>query len=188
MHAQRPSGLTVGEAPALEVRVEARRQVLRPLANPPLLRQPGEGEDRVIARRDDVGGIARAPDLDERWILPDVGGCVFNAGMERVERRAWSAVLQAAPRGKPERIGTRRKSLVECLDTASKGKDLRPRGFEPARHPQIDAARGFKLTEADSSRALRSLARGADGEQQLRPSQDSLAGHAGSGPRPCAAR
>jgi len=56
--------------------------------------------------------------------------------MDREQSGAWHAVLQASPRGTPERVGSGWEPLVERLDVASVCEDLRPREVDPPRqHP-----------------------------------------------------
>jgi len=60
--------------------------------------QPAQREQREVALGDDVGVVARPPELDQRGIVPGRRLDAFDPCMEGEQRRPRHAVLQACPR------------------------------------------------------------------------------------------
>jgi hypothetical protein len=118
------------EPAALEVGVQTRGQVLCHASRAPVVRQPSERERGVGARRDDVGGVAQPPDLDERRILPRVRRCRPHASMEGMQGRSRNAVLKPGPGRSSEGGRSRRKALVERTGAAPERDDLLARDLE----------------------------------------------------------
>ena len=108
-------------------------EVLRHPPGAGSVRQPPEREDREVARRDDVRAVPRPPELDERRVLPGGRLGALDARVDREERGAGHAVLQAGPRRTPERAPSAWEPLVERADVSSEREDLRPREVEPRR-------------------------------------------------------
>jgi hypothetical protein len=116
---------------AVEEGAQTSGEILRP---PPALRVIGEGperEDGEIARGHDEDVEPRAPELDQRWILPRGGFGPFDASVDRQERGPGHAVLQARPRRTPERPPPVREPLVEGADVSPEREDLLPREVKP---------------------------------------------------------
>ena len=134
MDAQRMTRVLHREPPAVEVLGKAGGQLQCSLAGASLVGQPAEGKGPVVARRDDVCGVALPPDLHESRVLPGVPRDPFDPGVERMEAGSRDAVLQAGPCGTPERVRTRREALLKRLDRAPVGQDLRARKHQWARH------------------------------------------------------
>jgi hypothetical protein len=129
--AERAARLAVRQPPATEQAVKPSGQVLRDTPSPNLIRESPEREDRDVACRDHVRVMTRPPELDERRVLPGRRLGPLDARMDREERSARHAVLQACPRRKPERAPSAREPLVECADVPPEREDLCPREFEP---------------------------------------------------------
>ena len=141
LHAEPASGLAVAHPPAVEEGVQAGGDVLCALPAAGVVRQPPEREDRAVARRHDVRAEPRPPDLDERRILPGRRLGPLDPRVDREERGARHAVLQARPRRTPERARAGWEPLVERADAPSEREDLRPREVEP-RPRQVRPRRG----------------------------------------------
>jgi hypothetical protein len=124
--AESVSHLTVGHPPTVEEGVQTDRGLLRPSPAARVVRQPREREDSMVPRRHDVGAETRARELNERGILPDGRVGTFDTRVNRKERSAGHAVLQARPCRAPERTGAAREPLVERTDVPPKREDLRP--------------------------------------------------------------
>ena len=87
------------------------RRAARSSARPPALAPSGSRPSEKTAqvpRRDDVRAEPRTPELDERGVLPGRRPGALDPRMDRQERGARHAVLQAGPRGAPERRRGRR--------------------------------------------------------------------------------
>ena len=134
MDPQRRSRLVHQRRSAIEVLGEARRQLLRPPTEATPLRQPAKREGRVLPRRDDIRGVARPPDLDERRVLPGIGRSPPDPGMEGVKRRPRDAVLQAYPSRASKRIRPVRQALLEPVGRSPVGQDLRTAERERGGH------------------------------------------------------
>jgi hypothetical protein len=130
MDAEPASRLVRIEPAALEVGVQTRGQVLCHASRAPVVRQPSERERGVVARRDDVGGVAQSPDLDERRILPRVRSCRPHASMEGMQGRSRNAVLKPGPGRSSERGGSRWEALVERTGAPPERDDLLARDVE----------------------------------------------------------
>ena len=130
------------EPAAVEVGVELRREVFGPASGAAGIRQPAKRERCVVARRDDVGRVAQAPDLDERRIVPRIGRGTSHAGVERMERGARDAVLETGRGGSCERGRRRREALVEGAGPPPEREDLRARDVEPRRRRASGYGRG----------------------------------------------
>ncbi len=127
-----PPGIVGAKLPAGEVLLIPIRHRFGSLASSSLLRQPAEGEGRVVARRNDVDGVSRAPDLGQGRVGPRARCHAFDTGVERVQSGPRDAVLKPRPGGTPQRVGAGRQAPVEGLDLAPVGEDLRPRQGERA--------------------------------------------------------
>jgi hypothetical protein len=69
--------------------------------------------------------------LDERGILPTQWMRAFDARVDREERRARHAVLEARPRSTAEGARAAWETLVERADVPSEREDLRPSQTKP---------------------------------------------------------
>src|SRR5436309_1659570 len=114
------------------IRVPAREEprahggggVLRDAQRATFVRQPPEREDREVPCRDDVRVVTRPPDLDERRVFPGRGLGPLDPRMDREQRSAGHAVLQARPRRTPERAPSAWEPLVERADLTAECEDL----------------------------------------------------------------
>ena len=125
--AERAPDLAIRHARAVELGVQLRGDALGPQTALGVVGIPPQREQREVGLGNDVGAVARPPELDERGILP----CRrLNAGdprVQREQRRPRHAVLQAGPRRPPQRHRPRRHSLVERTDPTSESQNLLPR-------------------------------------------------------------
>jgi hypothetical protein len=139
MDAETAPRLVRAEPAALEVGVQARGQVLGHASRAPVVRQPAERERGVVARRDDVGGVAQPPDLDERRILPRVRSCRCHPSVEGMQGRSRNAVLKPGPGRSAERDGPGREALVERTGAPPERDDLFAREIERWRRDRCGA-------------------------------------------------
>ena len=163
VHAEPTPCLAVGHPAAGEVGVQPSGRVLRPPPPLRIVRQPPEREGREIARRDHVDLVARAPQLNERRVLPARRVGPLDPGVDRQERGPRHAVLQARPRRLPQRAPPGREPLVERADPPSEGQDLRSGQREAGPHRHINRP----------------------SRRSLRPRSGSLGGPAPPPPRAC---
>ena len=132
MDAEAAACFAVRHSPTVEEGVQAGGEIL---GHPPaglIVGEPPEREDRVVARVDGVRTEPRAPELDERRILPAGRVSPLDACVDREDRGARHAVLQARPRRTPERARAGWEPLVERADVPPEREDLRPREVEPS--------------------------------------------------------
>ena len=120
VHAKSASRLAVGHRPAVEERFEPVRQLLRIPTSGTIVGQPPKGEHRSVAFGDHVRAEPWPPQLHQRRVLPAARLGTLDTGMDRQERGPRHAVLQAGPRRGPQRVRTRRESLIEAAGASSK--------------------------------------------------------------------
>src|SRR4029450_13380986 len=113
VHAEGLSRLAGAHPPTVEEGMQTSRDLLGPLPTGRIVRQPPEREERAVAGRHDIRAEPRAPDLDERRILPAGRVRPLDPRVDREERSPRHAVLQARPRLAPERARAARKPLLE---------------------------------------------------------------------------
>ncbi len=99
-HAERLPSLTEGHSPAVDEGAETRGCLVCPCQAACILRQPPEREFREVFRGHYVNAESRAPQLEERRVLPASRAGAFDSRMDRQESGAWHGVLQPGP-GRP---------------------------------------------------------------------------------------
>ncbi len=85
-----------------------------------------EREQGEVALRDDVGVVARPPELNERGIRQRRGLNPVDARVERKQSCSRHAVLQAGPRRSPKRLRPHRHPLLEPTDPPPERQNLPP--------------------------------------------------------------
>ena len=121
--------------------MEAGRGLLRLPPALRVVRQHPQGEDGEVAGGDDEDDVSRTPQLDERRVLPCGRRGALDPGVEREQRGAGHAVLQAGPRGRPERPPTSREPFVEGARATTERDDLGAREVEPRFRHDVSATR-----------------------------------------------
>ena len=91
-----------------------------------------------IARRDHVDLVPRAPELDERRLVPDHRVGALDPRVDRQHRGPRHAVLQARPGRLAERMLPGGEPLVDRADPPPEGEDLRPGERETGAHHHIN--------------------------------------------------
>src|SRR6266571_2362604 len=124
--AEGPARLAERHPRAAEEAAHASGEVLRDAQRAAFVRQPPEREDREVPCRHDVRVVTRPPDLDERRVFPGRGLGPLNTRMDREERSARHAVLQARPRRTPKRAPSPWESRIKRADPAPECEDLCP--------------------------------------------------------------
>src|SRR4029079_14993589 len=87
--------LAVGQRPAVEIGVHLLRDPLGPLAALAFFWKPPDREEREVAPRAELRAPAPAPELRERGMLPRRGLRAGHSRVNREQRGAGHAVLQA---------------------------------------------------------------------------------------------
>ena len=103
---------------------------------------------------DDVGAVARPPQLGERGILPRRRLDPVDPRVQREQRGSRHAVLQAGPRRPPQRLRARRQPLVEPTDPSSERQDLPPREPESRLHRNRPASLQAHSRRSSSGRVV----------------------------------
>src|SRR5207244_6380686 len=144
---ERAGRLPVGRSAPPERGAQERCELLRPLPAAGVVRQPREREDRVVACRHDVGAEPRAPNLDERRMLPAGRMSALHPRVDREERGPGHAVLQAGPRGAAQGTGPGWKPLVERADAPPEAEYLGAGEIErrPRHRPQTIRPDGSRI-------------------------------------------
>ncbi len=117
-----------------ERRLQPSGDLLCALPRPGFVWEPAEGKDREIALGHDIDAEPGAPDLDQRRILPTSWFRSGHARMNREQRGPRHAVLQAGPRGTPQRATAVRQPRLERLRLSPKGENLRTGEFQSDSH------------------------------------------------------
>ena len=109
-------------------------QPLGPQAALDVVGMPPQREQREVTLWNDVGAVARPPELGERRIIPRRRLDPVDARVQREQCRPRHAVLQARPRSAPQRLRALRHSLLEPTDPSSERQNLLPCEPKSRRH------------------------------------------------------
>jgi hypothetical protein len=139
IHAECAPDFAVHHAFTVEIEAWPLGHLLRPQATLGVIGPPSQREQREVALGDDIGLIARSPELGERQMLPRRRLDPLDARMQREQRGSRHAVLQTCPRRPPQRLRVPRHSRIEPTDPPSERQDLP--SSEPESHLHVTLQR-----------------------------------------------